>query len=148
MGCDALAERSDPDHEPPPDLATSGSAAIGGSPGHGGTAGAAGTLAIEVPRLDIGGSATLEPEPEPDWCEIAAQNGATFCEARRQALEYCEPAPEGGQGCIDYGDDDVPGWAYVLVLECSAHCGVGMRASERVLEGSCCYTVVSEIYGR
>ena len=143
MGCNALAERGPNDHEQTPaDAGGAGSAS--GSAGSGG--GSAGTLAIDAPTWEVGGAVAVEPEPA--WSDTAAQNGATFCEAQRQSLEYCEPAPEDGQGCIAYGDDDVPGWAYWLVLECSAHCGVGMSASERVLEGSCCYTVVSEIYGR
>jgi hypothetical protein len=100
--------------------------------------------------LTFGGSISVEPtpvEPEPDKCETAAGNGATFCEFDSfKTLEYCEPAPSDGQGCIDY--DWPPGWVYDLMLECYAHCGVRIDASARVLEGSCCYTATSVYAGR
>lgn len=145
--CDSLAEQAPSDHESPPDQQPSGSAGNGGSAGN---AGSAGSLAIEVPILTFGGSISVEPapvEPEPDWCEIAELNGATFCETDMfKTLEYCEPAPTDGEGCVDY--DRPPGWADALLLECTTHCGVRIDASPRMLEGSCCYTATSVYAGR
>jgi hypothetical protein len=54
-------------------------------------------------------------------------------------------APQPTQ-CVQY--DEPPEWVYDLLLKCIAHCGVGIRSSERQLEGSCCYIAESEYYGR
>jgi hypothetical protein len=154
----------------------------------------------------------VAPEPDPDWCTVAGQQGATFCEEREgtfgRVLEYCDPAPaappsEGGAAgmagtagiaagmaggtasagaagadagaagadagaagadagaagadagaagtgqpteCVQY--DRPPEWVYELLIQCYAHCGVGIRMSQRRLEGSCCYVAESEYYGR
>ena len=141
------------------------------------TSGSPPDLIVDVP--------VVEPVFEPDWCTVAEQRGATFCEARENTvehvLEYCEPAAvaapseggaagtastggmdaggaggAGGAGapgsagqateCVAY--DRPPEWVYDLLIQCVAHCGVGIRNSERQLEGSCCYLAWSEYYGR
>jgi hypothetical protein len=57
-------------------------------------------------------------------------------------------APGSGQSeqCVSY--DRPPQWVYDLLIQCYAHCGVGIRLSQRKLEGSCCYLAQSEYYGR
>ena len=169
--CDALAERIPSGDDVPPDHRTPISAGSSGSASTAGRAGIGGSF--QVPVLTIGGAPVVEPEP--DWCETAERNGATFCSADKpNTLEYCEPvtlihsgdgaggdgaggaagdtaggnvgSSLGGQTCIGY--DRPPEWAYDLVIQCYAHCGVGIAMSQRVLEGSCCYKVTSEYYGR
>jgi hypothetical protein len=156
------------------------------SPGVGGTEpgptnGAGGMISGSLPGLS-GEAPAVEPELDPDWCAVAKQQGATFCEAREdtveRVLEYCEPAAaappsEGGEAgtagvagmvgggagaggapgvaeqpaeCVRY--DRPPVWVYDLLIQCVAHCGVGIRNSQRQLEGSCCYLAWSEHYGR
>jgi hypothetical protein len=140
--CHSLAGCGDGEDESPRGVETAGS---GGTAGSVSGAGEAGTWAFEPPVLTFGGAPPVEPEEE--WCEVAERYGATFCESGKPStLEYCEPAPEGRQGCIEY--ERPPEWVYELVVQCYAHCGVGIRASERVLQGSCCYTASSEYYGR
>ena len=48
--------------------------------------------------------------------------------------------------CVQY--DRPPGWVYDLLIQCYAHCGVGIRMSQRRVEGSCCYLAQTEYYGR
>jgi hypothetical protein len=48
--------------------------------------------------------------------------------------------------CVQY--DRPPEWVHDLLIQCYAHCGVGIRKSPRQLEGSCCYLAQSEYYGR
>lgn len=141
LGCDALATSPSVQDEPTPDQQITGSAGQGGSSGSAGSV----SLIDVMPVLTLGGAPPVEPEPE--WCETAERNGATFCEsAMTRTLEYCEPAPADAEGCIAY--DRPPAWVYDLLLQCIAHCGVGIAPSERALEGSCCYFASSEYYGR
>ena len=152
------------------------------------TNGAGGLTLGSAPGLTVD-APVVGPEPEPDFCMVPRQQGATFCEAGEnaipQVLEYCEPAPasprgEGGAPGMDGGGaagtsagppgmdggaagadvggpaqpaecvqyDRPPEWVYDLLIQCYAHCGVGIRSSQRRLEGSCCYLAKSEYYGR
>jgi hypothetical protein len=83
---------------------------------------------VKVPEIDA--PAELAP------CEVAAAQGATYCELGAGGLEYCEPQPEGGV-CVELSDP--PRWVYDLLVGCYAECVVLIRTSERVLSGSCCY---------
>jgi hypothetical protein len=193
LGCDSFADAG------PHDLRST-------QPGVGGTKqgsvnGVGGTTSFTPPVLIVD-APVVEPEPDRDWCTVAKQQGATFCEERTEpfgrVLEYCDPAPAappseggaaglagtagmsaaavggdaagagvagadagaagadtgaaGGPGtgqpaeCVQY--DRPPGWVYDLLIQCYAHCGVGIRMSQRRLEGSCCYLAQSEYYGR
>jgi hypothetical protein len=171
LGCDSFAGAAPRDvrsSQPGVGGTKQGSMNAGGM-----TSGAPPTLFVDAPAV--------EPEFDPDWCTVAEQRGATFCEVHENTvehvLEYCEPAAvapsaggaggtggnagadEGGAGaggapgaagqpaeCRDY--DRPPDWVYDLLIQCAAHCGVGIRKSERQLEGSCCYLAWSEYYGR
>ena len=109
------------------------------------SASAAGAPSVIVPVLSLGGAPAYEPEPKPDPCAVAAKNGAIFCEAATETLEYCVEAPaEGDCPTLEYP----PEWAHDLLLKCAAHCGVGIASSTRELEGACCYIATSQIYGR
>jgi hypothetical protein len=204
LGCDSLADAPHDMRSPQP--------SVGGTQ-QGTTNGAGGTTSFAPPVLIVD-VPVVEPEPNPDWCTVANQEGATFCEERTEpsgrVLEYCEPAPgappieggaagmagadagaagadagasaagaagadagtagasaagaagadagtagasaAGGPGtgqpaeCVNY--DRPPEWVYDLLIQCYAHCGVGIRMSQRKLEGSCCYLAQSEYYGR
>ena len=187
LGCDSFAGPAPPLHD-----------ARSTQPGGGGTkrgpnGGGGGTTFLSTPDLIVDVPVV---EPDPGWCTVAKQQGATFCEANKNTvphLEFCEPAPaaprsEGGAAgmagadwgaagvdagaagvdagaagvdagaagaqavpaqptqCVPY--DRPPEWVYDLLIQCIAHCGVGIRSSERQLEGSCCYVAESEYYGR
>lgn len=108
------------------------------------SASAAGAPSVIVPVLSLGGAPAYEPEPEP--CAVAAENGAIFCEPGAAKLEYCVEAPLEGEPCPTL--EHPPEWAYELLLQCIAHCGVGIISSSRELEGACCYIAASEYYGR
>lgn len=180
VGCDSFADA-------PHDMRST-RPSVGGTQ-QGPTNGAGGTISFPPPVLIVD-VPVVEPEPNPDWCTVADQEGATFCEERTETsgrvLEYCEPAPAappteggaagmagadagtagadtstagvasggaaGGPGtgqpaeCVEY--DRPPEWVYDLLIQCYAHCGVGIRMSQRKLEGSCCYLAQSEYYGR
>jgi hypothetical protein len=110
-----------------------------------GRGGGAGPLAPDV-TLSLGGAVTVTVPPEPDLCAVAAQNGAIFCEPGEATLEYCIEAPQDGAPCPGY--DRPPVWLYDLLIQCVAHCGVGIATSERELDGACCYFGESEHYGR
>jgi hypothetical protein len=167
FGCDSFAGAAPHDVRSTPP-------GVGGTK-QGPTHGAAGMTFGSPPDLIID-VPVVEPELDPDWCTVAKQQGATFCEAREDTvehvLEYCEPAAaappsEGGEAgtartagmaggapgvaeqsaeCVQY--DRPPEWVYDLLIQCIAHCGVGIRNSQRQLEGSCCYLAWSEYYGR
>jgi hypothetical protein len=192
LGCDSFAGRAPALH----DVRTTPSGAGGSEQGP--TNGVGDLHLGSVPGLTID-TPVVEPEPEPDWCTVARQQGATFCESGENrvphVLEFCEPAPaaprsEGGAAgmtradvgaagmtgadagaagtagadagaagtagaagvpaqpaeCVQY--DRPPEWVHDLLIQCYAHCGVGIRSSERRLEGSCCYLAQSEYYGR
>jgi hypothetical protein len=96
--------------------------------------------------LSLGGAFVEAPEPKPDPCVVAAQNGAIFCELGRASLEYCVEAPQDGAPCVAY--DRPPSWLHDLLIQCIAHCGVGIATSERELDGACCYVGHSQYYGR
>ena len=214
LGCDSFADA-------PHDLRST-QAGVGGTQ-QGPTKDAGGTSF--TPPVLIVDAPVVEPEPDRDWCTVAKQQGATFCEERTEpfgrVLEYCDPAPAappsaggaagmsgtagmsaaaaggdaafagagaagadtgaagadtgaagadtgaagadtgaagadtgaaGGPGtgqpseCVQY--DRPPGWVYDLLIQCYAHCGVGIRMSQRRVEGSCCYLAQTEYYGR
>lgn len=98
--------------------------------------------------LGLGGDPTggFEPEPEEDLCVVAAKNGAIFCEPGMASLEYCVEAPPDGAPCA--ACERPPSWLYDLLIQCVAHCGVGIATSQRELDGACCYVGQSEYYGR
>jgi hypothetical protein len=118
----------------------------------------AGGEASQPPSLDLGpltlaGAPPVEPveDPtqQPDWCETAALNGAVFCEADATTLDYCVPAPPDGETCpVLQPDQRPPDWVWDLMLQCFAHCGVGIATSERMLDDACCYVASTEYYGR
>lgn len=196
LGCDSFAG----DALVPRDVQST-QAGVGGTK-QGPTNGVGGLSLGSMPGLIVD-APVVQPKPDPDWCRVARQQGATFCEAGEnenpQVLEYCEPAPTappstggaagmaaidgsgrmdggaagadaGGAGadagaastdagaaggpaipgqpaeCIQY--DLPPEWVHDLLIQCYAHCGVGIRLSQRQLEGSCCYRAQSEYYGR
>ena len=182
LGCDSFAGPAPPLRDAP-----STQPGVGG-PKQGPTRGGGGTTFSSPPVLIVD-DPVAEPEPDPDWCTVAKQQGATFCEANNNTvphLEFCEPAPaaprseggaagmagadggaagaDAGAGGVDAGAagaqgvpaqptqcvpyDGPPEWVYDLLIQCIAHCGVGIRSSERKLEGSCCYVAESEYYGR
>lgn len=77
---------------------------------------------------------------------MAAENGVIFCEPGPRSLQYCVEAPQDGAPCLAY--DRPPIWLHDLLIQCIAHCGVGIATSERELDGACCYLGGSEYYGR
>lgn len=136
VGCDSFAEPAD--EEPPP---TQERPVESAPPASGGGS------AAPIPTLSLGGAPAFEPKPDP--CAVAAKNGAIFCqpgETILSSLEYCVEAPPDDQACAIL--ERPPEWAYELLLQCIAHCGVGIAPSSRELEGACCYLARSEYYGR
>ena len=142
LGCDSLASPQDEPRQPP-----HGSPPTSEGEPTDGRAGGAGPAAPEV-MLSLGGGFTdpPEPEPEPDLCVVAGENGAIFCEPGPASLEYCVEAPPDDAPCAAY--DRPPEWLRDLLIQCTAHCGVGIATSDRELEGACCYFGKSEYYGR
>jgi len=140
LGCDSFDAPSDEPrrapHGPPPTSETGPTDSLPGG---------ASQVAPDL-TLSLAGTFTDAPEPEQDPCVVAAQNGAIFCEPGRASLEYCLEAPQDGAPCVTY--DRPPSWLHDLLIQCLAHCGVGIAASERELAGACCYVGHSEYYGR
>ncbi|RYZ07342.1 MAG: hypothetical protein EOO73_11830 [Myxococcales bacterium] len=84
-GCDLVVIGSAPVRQEVPDSPVGEGGMKSGAAG--------GTTFPPPPPLTVDTPAVAEPEPELDWCTVAAQQGATFCEASETTLEYCEPAP-------------------------------------------------------
>lgn len=137
VGCDSFAEPTDQKRPPTQERPVESAPPTSG----GSTA--------PAPVLSLGGAPAFELEPEPDPCAVAAENGAIFCEPGETSgagLEYCVEAPPDGEPCAIL--ERPPEWAYELLLQCIAHCGVGIASSSRELDGACCYLATSEYYGR
>lgn len=142
LACDSLAAPPEETREPIPDTSPPTEVEPTDS-----LLGGAGQTAPDL-TLGLGGALTsaLEPEPQEDPCVVAAQNGAIFCEPGMASLEYCVEAPRDGAPCAAY--ERPPSWLYDLLIQCVAHCGVGIATSQRELDRACCYVGVREYYGR